>query len=277
MDRISAKDYHAETPWQMLMLSASIAHILDTQSPAHAYARHPKLGGTKGQRSKSFDQGTLIHAILLDTMADDLGIVDAKDWRTNAAKAERDAIEATGRSAVLAADLGKAMIAADRIRENLATFGIELTEGQAEATFTWTEAAESGRVVSCKGRTDYILSGVPGVLYDLKSTANAKPDACARSIVDYGYDIQMVAYERATGAPATLIFFELEEPYVVTPLRLSPTFQRMGLRKWQRAVNTWDRCLHSGIWPGYVRTIEDVDPAPWALSREMERDNDQDV
>jgi hypothetical protein len=84
----------------------------------------------------------------------------------------------------------------------------------------------------------------------------------------------MVAYDRATGAPATLIFFELEEPFVVTPLRLSPIFQRMGERKWLRAVNTWDRCLHAGIWPGYASTIETVDPAPWALSREMERDHE---
>ena len=46
-------------------LSASIASLLLRDSPRHAYAAHPKLGGHPRDDSETFDLGTAAHAYLL--------------------------------------------------------------------------------------------------------------------------------------------------------------------------------------------------------------------
>lgn len=249
-------------------LSQSIANVLLQQSPLHAWQRHAKLGGTPRPTTKALDAGSLVHAMLLGTTAEDVVIVAAADWRTKAAQALRDEAVALGRVPVLEGDYTEALTTSQAIATRLSAIGITLVATTcAEVTATWDEDG-----VPCIGRFDY-FDGAQ--LVDLKSTRSAHPDAVRKAIDAYGYDVQAVAYHRAALAngyevdPIRLVFFELEPPFAVYAPELSPTYLRMGERKWLRAVDTWRECLATGHWPGYAADAP-LDPSSWALAREME-------
>lgn len=266
--------YHAD-PCDVPSLSASIAHVLDRQSPLHAYTQHPRLGGVARAHKPCFDSGSLIHALLLG-QGKDIAVVDARDYRTKQAQGAREQARSAGKVPVTSAEHEQAMAVATRLRARFATYGIQL-DGQSEATALWVETAEDGTPVQCRGMMDHVKEPV---IYDLKSCRSAHPEACRRHIDEYGYAIQRAAYVSAVEhlRPAMVgrvefvfLFFELEPPYAVTPVRLSGQFRELGERRWRRAVNIWARCLSSGEWPGYVESVTELEPMPWALTKDMER------
>jgi hypothetical protein len=93
---LTAENYHAD-PAPVASLSSSIANILIDQSPLHAYLAHPRLN-LRYQREEDsrFDLGSAAHMMLLERREDKIVRVQAKDWRTNAAKDARAAAQATG-------------------------------------------------------------------------------------------------------------------------------------------------------------------------------------
>lgn len=272
--KLTAEEYFSE-PCAVPALSSSIAHVLNEQSPIHAWTQHAAFGGVKRGPTKALDAGSLIHTLLLDA-GKDVEIIKADDYRTNAAKASRDAARAAKRIPVLEKDYDSATVAADALRSKFASLEIGLT-GVSEITAMWTETASNGAKVQCRGMMDHLVA--PRI-YDVKSIRSASPDTCRRHIEEYGYDIQRAAYVSAVEhivpdfagrVEFIFVFCELEPPYDVTPIRLSGAFRELGERRWKRAVDIWERCLRTGVWPGYVDGIIEVDPSPWRLAKDMER------
>ena len=98
---IAAEDYHQD-PCPAPSLSASIANILLTQSPQHAWCAHPKLNPHyQREERETLDLGTAAHAYLLQGSTD-FEVIAAPDWRTTAAKQAREAARATGKVPILA-------------------------------------------------------------------------------------------------------------------------------------------------------------------------------
>lgn len=266
--------YHADC-CELPSLSSSIANILVSQSPAHAYAAHPRLGGFRRPSTKEMDSGKLLHALLLGEEDAAVGVVDAKDWRTKAAKTERSEIEAAGQVAVLQHQYDKASELADKLRGKLLKLGYDLREYDHEVTLVWEEKASDGTVVTCRGRADCLKA--PRCL-DLKSTMSASPASIARSFVSFGYDIQHAAYtsaleflcpEQAGRIEMDFIFFETSPPYVVTPCAPDGTMRELGESKWRRAIEMWAHCTKTGVWPEYCSERALI-PAPmWALNKEL--------
>lgn len=274
LTRLSAAEYFAD-PCEQPSLSASIAHEIDHRSALHAYSRHPRLGGVPRADTKSFDMGTLAHALLLGE-GKDVAVVDADDWRTKAAQILRNEARAAGKVPILCAEYEAAEKAADALRARFADFGIVL-DGDSEVTAFWGEDSDDAGPVQCRGMLDHIK--LP-VIYDLKSCRSAHPSACQKHSDSYGYAIQRAAYvsaiennrpELAGRVDFIFVFFELEPPFAVTPVRLSGEFRELGERRWQRAVNVWGRCLRDNHWPGYVDKITDIHPPPWALLDDMNK------
>jgi hypothetical protein len=270
---IDADEYHAD-PCERPSLSSSIAHVLDRQSPAHAYARHPRLGGHAPKSTKTLDRGSLSHALLLG-QGKSVHVIHAKDWRTKKAQAERDAAYDVGAVPVLVADMKAAEATAGILRSRFAELGIVL-DGRSEAAAFWTERDEHGESVQCRAMIDHIK---PGVIYDLKSCRSAQPVVCQRHVDAYGYAIQRAAYVSAietidpSAAGRTdfvFVFYELEPPHAVTPVRLSGAFRSLGERRWRRAVETWAHCLRENRWPAYASRIIEIEPPPWALANDTE-------
>lgn len=273
--RLTAEEYFAD-PCEVPALSASIAHVLDSESPLHAWTRHPRLGGMKRAPTKSMDRGSLSHALLLGE-GKDVAVIDAKDFKTKAAQTERDEAREAGLIPVLSADYESAKKTAIVLRDRFADLGIVL-DGESELTALWTESAFNGSTVQCRGMIDHLK--LPRI-YDIKSIRSANPAVCRRHIETYGYALQRAAYvsaverirhELAGRVDFVFVFYELEPPYAVTPLRLSGAFRQIGERGWKRAVDRWEACLRTDRWPGYADEIISLEPSPWTLSRDMDRE-----
>lgn len=272
--RMSAEEYHTD-PCSTPSLSASIAHVISSQSPLHAYARHPKLGGVPRKDTRAFDMGSLAHSLLLGA-GKEIAVIEADDWKTKVAREARDDARAEGKIPVLVRDHDEAKDAADTLRQRFAGFGIVL-DGDSETTAFWTETTRDGAKVQCRGMQDHLK--LP-TIYDLKSCRSASVGSCQRHVDSYGYAIQRAAYvsamekirpDLAGRIDFVFVFFELAPPFAVTPVRLSGEFRELGERRWRRAVETWERCLRENYWPGYTESIVDLDPPRWALANDMDQ------
>lgn len=273
--------YHAD-PCASPSLSSSIAHTLVTQSPRHAWLEHPRLGGSKesiNKRTKTMDEGQILHKLLLGAGAQ-FEMVVADDWRTNAAKESRAAIEEGGKIAILAKNFEKLKKAADRIYQNAANQGFPFG-GQSEVAIEFVDYADQvmrERQVLCRCRIDQIAPD--HVLYDVKKVESANPKDIARKIVEYGYDIQVTAYRRAYEqlVPEALgrtdfvfLFCEADPPYEVVPARLDGYHTEIGNRRWNRALALWEKLLTEGSypWPGYADGAITLMPPQYIINQEL--------
>jgi hypothetical protein len=273
----SKEQYHAD-PTEVPSLSYSVAKILLTESPMHAYYYHPRLGGHVREQTKAMGKGQVIHKLLLGIGAD-IVVVRADNFRTKAAQELRDAAIAAGKTPIIAHEYDGIVAAAETIRERLAEYDIDLMALHAlrEQAFEWDEETENGPV-RCRGMADY-LDLTNGVLLDPKSAACAHPLKVKRIITDMAYDIQAAAYSSAVEKlnPELLgrvdfgwTFVELEAPYAVLPARPTESMKEMGRMRWRRAVLLWQKCLSTGKWPGYSDGWVNMAPTDWAMSQELE-------
>ena len=265
--------YYAD-PCSVPSLSSSIAKVLIQKSPSHAYLEHPRLGNQRKAPSEDMDEGTLVHKLLLGENTR-MVIIDADDFRTKDAKAARDEARAARQTPVLRRKYDAAVIVCEKIRANIRQFGIDL-DGASEVSIEWTEDGVLGDPVVCRCRMDHTWLE-EGRILELKKAESAHPRDISRAIDNYAYDLGAVAYTRALEALKPefagrvnfgFLFVEIEPPYSVVPVWMDGAYTAMGTSKWRRAVRTWERCLASGQWPGYVTAPVAIAPPPWALAAE---------
>lgn len=262
--------YHAD-PCATPSLSASIARVLVAKSPLHAWQAHPRLGGGgDSAASKAMDEGSLLHALILDQPLDAFAVLDFDDFRKGAAREAREGAEALGQIVVLKRDFDKAAETARILKDRLGDLGIAFT-GSSEVKVEWEEQID-GVSVLCRGMMDHVIGRT---ILDLKTTRSGDLKSIARSVYDYGYDIQGAAYRSALGklhpefrgkTSFVLAFVETVEPFAVTPVELDGQFEHLGQVRWETAVRKWARCLKTNTWPGYVDGLTAVEPPPWAMS-----------
>lgn len=267
--------YLADEGSEVPRLSQSIANIILSQSARHAWTMHPRLGGVRSKPTRAMDDGSVISALLLGKGAD-IEICNYDAFRSNDAKAQRDAALAAGRIPVIASKFEALARSAEGIRASLLEFDIDLTGGEAEVAIEWVEKGQHGPVL-CRGKLDLLVSQ-RGQIFDWKKTKSSHPGDCARSMITYGYDVQDAAYRRAVSQllpdlagriGMVFLFAEEEPPYAVTPVRASGMMRQLGEMKWDRAIQIWERCLINNRWPGYVDSVTEVDPPAWAITEEM--------
>lgn len=271
---ISAAEYHAD-PAPAPSLSSSIARELLSRSPRHARFAHPRLNpAATPEEADRFEIGTAAHALLLEGDASCV-IVDAKDWRTNDAKAARQAAREVGKIALLAHQWAnvQAMVAA--AQDQLAAHQDPprpLTFGKPEQTLVWQEGE-----TWCRARLDW-LHDHGGHVEDFKTTdGTANPDAWTRGpLYNMGYDVQAAFYLRglrAIGIEGTFRFVvqEVYPPYALSVIGLAPASLDLAERKVEWAIKAWTQCLKGDRWPGYPTRTCWADLPPWAEAQWMER------
>jgi hypothetical protein len=240
-------------------LSASLAHILTSQSPLHAKLAHPRLNPAWQPHDASrFDIGTVAHQVLLEGHWSNVVSVDAEDWRTKSAKETRDSARAQGKIAILArqrADVENMVaVARDAIGRSDVLASV-FANGTPEQTLVWQEG---GIWLRC--RPDWMGDGV---IVDYKTTAgSAEPTGWTRSgLLANGYDLQAAINLRGvkalTGKEPTFVFLvqECEAPYAVSLVGMEPAFLAFAERKLDAAFHAWQRCLTTGEWPGYPSQV----------------------
>lgn len=261
------------------MLSASILTTLLRQSPLHAHAAHPKLGGFPPEESETFDLGTAAHALILEGSEDRYAIVEANDWRTNAAKSARDEARSAGKIPLLSRQVENVRGMANMVRSNLARFEDDpapLAHGKPEQTFVWNDGG-----VWCKARVDWLHNDWL-TIDDLKTGAvSAKPEAWTKTLYGRGGDLQAAFYLRGLltlmadsvimRAPTfRWVVAENTYPYATSVISLSPEGLAHAAEQVEQGIQLWRRCLETDQWPGYPTRTCYIDPPPFALAQWME-------
>lgn len=252
-------DYHADGLLDEPSLSSSIANLLVTRSPLHAWTAHPRLNPKfrPEEATKEMDRGRAIHALLLEGAADRIAIIDAADYKTKDARTSRDLARAANRIPLLTADYDRVRDTVLGIATQLAHTELEgmMDEGDAELTAVWQEGP-----TWCRSRFDWV-SRDRSLIVDLKTTENAEPNAYLRRMLQLGGDVQAAFYvravERLTGiAPKFVeLVVETEPPYAISLVGLDPAWMAFAMSKVDSAIAQWQECIVSGQWPAYPTRV----------------------
>lgn len=272
---LDSEAYHAD-PCERPSLSASIAHLLCSQSPAHARAAHPRLNPDLVREEKEqYDIGMAGHEALLEGRST-VEIIDANDWRTKAAQEARDEARANGKIPLLArkaAELDAMLAAAHEQLETHAATPRPFTDGQPEQTLVWEE--EGG--VWCRARIDWLRDDFAAA-DDLKTTSrSASPAAWSRRIFDEGRDIQAALYVRGVEALTGVtpdfrwVVVETTTPFALSVVAPDPGVLALGRSKVEWALKRWRECLEADHWPGYPTEVCYAELPPWEEARWLER------
>lgn len=276
---ISQDAYYAHTFSDVPYLSQSIAKIIMTQSPFHAWLAHPKFGNVQRETNRPMWKGSLIHALLLDNpIAGKFEVIKADSYRTKQAQTDRDNALLNGKTPILEAEFERIYLLAEWLKEK---YG-ELFEGyQSETVVTWTEKTELGDV-ECKGMLD-LANFTTAKIRDIK-LSDADPESISKSIYNLGYDIQHAAYtsamrkivpEMAGRESFQYVFIEElpdnpHRPAIVTITEFGGEYREMGERRWNEACKVWKQCTTTNHWPDYMggATLSAYPPA-FAIQREL--------
>jgi hypothetical protein len=228
-----------------------------------------------------FNIGTASHALLLEGI-DTIAVIEAEDWRTNAAKKERDEAYKQGRTPLLRHQYDGAKAMVDVALQSI--YGckeLKITDlradGDSELSWFWKERAPGGgedQEIWLRVRPDWI-SKDRKLLLDYKTTGlSANPTDWGRQAVNMGYDIQDSLYCRGVKAiegiyeklDPKMVFLiqEDHEPYLCSFVGLPPDFLELGKSKVEFGMAIWQECLSSGIWYGYPSQVCWANLPSWA-------------
>ena len=265
--------YHAD-PSERPSLSAHAAMTLIKRSAGHAAKEHPRFGAEVKKRTDSMDVGSLLHDFVIGGGGEFVE-VDADAWRTNEAKAKREAATKEGKIAVLTGKLATLRKAAEETRKVL-PFNIE--EARREVTAIWESDG-----TPCRCRIDMLFPD--WWIWDLKFTEDAVLAAADHNIAERGGHIQAAANidaieglfpEAAGRVHFGLCFVEWENPSIgIMRREIRGQLLDVGQHDWKRAKAIWGACLAAQNFPGYSTDIVEAQCPPWVAAAELEKQMNQ--
>ncbi len=223
--------------------------------------------------------GTVAHSALLEGHADFVQVVDAKDWRTTAAKDAKAAAISAGKVPMLAhqmptvrgmVDAARAFIASLEHTEPAIWAAFQPGGGDSEAVMVWED--RSG--VLCRARPDRI-SADRSVIIDVKTGGtSAEPDAWSKQMVRMGYHVSAAFYRRGAetifGKAPTYVFLaqEQEPPYLCSLIGIEPAGLELAARRVDRGLRQWAMCARANRWSAYPNRVCYVELPVWEAARE---------
>jgi hypothetical protein len=285
---IAASAYHADngtfqgTEPVPPSLSASIANILLTRSPLHAWTAHPRLNPNwEPEVDDKFDIGTVVHALLLQGL-NVMEVLAFPDFKSNAAKEARDAARANGRIPILTKHAKRVEEMCNAVAPQLEAFDVDpipLTNGKPEQTIVWQDAQYG---VWCRGRIDWLHDNLSAI-DDLKTTTrSAHPEAFAKNLYSYGCDVQAAFYLRGIQALKgsavsgmmdwRWVVVETSPPYGLSVIEPGPAVLELADAKVDAALKLWADCLERDSWPGYPTRVATAELPAWEEARWLQRE-----
>src|SRR5262245_33742037 len=150
---IEAASYHADQAPRP-SLSSHLAAVLLEKSPRHAWMQHPRLNPDyKPANDNRFDIGRAAHALMLEGSAI-FEIIDAPNWKSEAARDERAAVAKAGKVALLEHEWAQvsAMVKSARAQLRQTQDGFNaFRDGEPERTLIWQDGA-----IWCRARLDWL-------------------------------------------------------------------------------------------------------------------------
>lgn len=256
---------------KMRGFSSSVAWRAMSQSPFHA--RYSQTAPS--DYSAAADVGTIAHRILLEGHEDGITLIDADDWRTKAAKEQRDAAYAEGKTPILAGkmDAIRYMVGAARKFVEQSEIAGVFDTGNAEVTATWDDDG-----LPCKIRPDYLTDKWHISLKTTPGSANP-PSWIRRQLSPMGYDFGLAFYARgllANGIDVQhrLLVIEQNPPHGCSLIALAPSKADIADAMVEQAIQIWKRCKATGVYPSYSFQTHYAEASPWELAEAEEREND---
>lgn len=251
--------------WDRPYLTPSLARALLAKSPAHARLGCPYFPEyTPRQPTVAMIEGTIVDEMLIGDH-DRVVVVDAQDWRTRAAREQRDEATAAGKIPVLTQTADRCAMLAALLRRELERNEVDLASAALRRRLFWRSEN-----VECSGEPDIVDHMCdPPMVIDIKTTTICPTvDNWTRHVAGMGYDIQAAAYcEAVGGGRFAWLVIETAPPYSVVMHVASGALLRVGQRQWDDAKQLWSQCLAGGDFPGPDDGI--IDPAPWQTSDEI--------
>lgn len=262
---LTMDEYHGQ-PADALSMGSSDAVVLTESTPAHLRASW--IG--EQEDSAASDLGTIIHSLLLEPHREEKAIVlvNADDWRTKAAREQRDEARAKGKTPLLERDIAKARAAVEAVMNNPIAAAL-MQKGQAEKSWF---AKDKDTGLYRKARPDWFTDD--RIIVDLKTVSSAAPKFLQSRLWDGAWFQQAPWYcdvvERVDGIPAKgylWLCVEQKPPHAVV-IRKPPTAVLMhGHRLNQQAFATFAKCAAEDKWPAYGDEIEELDLPTYAYYR----------
>ncbi|NMO00858.1 hypothetical protein HH308_06480 [Gordonia sp. TBRC 11910] len=251
---VTDADYHGD----LGSLSSSGARNLLHPSTPDDYRR----ALVTREEKKALDVGHIIHSMILGVGMDVL-VVDAKDWRTDKAKALKQEAYDSGRVPMLKKEMAPRQAAADAMLTDPVA-GPLLEEGQPELSI-WLEDPETGVMLRARPDWSRLDTDRPYIL-DVKTTdKTARPSAFGAHAAKYGYHCQQPFYVDAiTGSgyqEPTFLFavVEISEPYRVSVNQLDSSAVQLGRTLNRHAIDRYAQCRATNEWPSWQPRIHMTD------------------
>jgi len=275
---LSESEYHSD-PCTAPSLSSSIAKLILTQSPIHAWMACPRLNSNwEPLNKKTFDIGRAAHREALGkganwvTIPNDLLAANGAA-STKTAKEFIENARANGKTPIKESEAESVRAISAKVNGRLREMGIALNP-------KCSEMAAFARIdgIWCRCLVDNAPESHRAPLYDLKTTTDANPETIARTIMSYGYDVQAQHYREtwkaATGEdrPFRFIFVEKEPPYEVCVVEIAGEDLMMAEKRIKRAREIFRDCLERDNWPGYPLEVVQVKLPEFYQSRWLERE-----
>jgi hypothetical protein len=267
--------YHSDpvpSAWGGSISRTGAKNLLPPKTPAHFQWWRENGDAPRDD----WDFGHVAHTELLGA-GPPARVVEAKDWRTDAAKAAKAAARAAGEVPLLPRQYAAALEMVRKVREHpIAGPLLFPGTGTAEVSLFW-QNTDTG--AWCRWRGDWLPArALPNgrfVLVDYKTAEDASDEAFGRAAAAHGYEIQEAAGcdgVRALGLhddpEMVFVVQEKHPPYLVNVVELPEEARELGRRKWRQAQTLFARCTAEGRWPGYAdETVSVAEYPRWALAR----------
>ena len=273
VEDMSFADYLGDPAPEPSVTSGILRELL-TGTPRHVFERTPRLNKDAAPENKAtFDLGSAVHALFVGHGAA-LDVIQADNWRTNAAKDARIDSYRQGHTPILEKDYARVQAMADAAETQFgqnADIGYLIPATQREATIVWNEVGVTNR---CRPDFLYMFVDpapvVPPVIVHYKTTATRlSASALPRYAAGAGWDLTAAHY--AAGVLALTgheprQFFAVQEntaPYLGQVVELDSLFVACGTMCRKFALCIWAKCLRENAWPGYPSGTQRLECPPW--------------
>lgn len=265
--------YHADPVPGGSLSSSGARKLLDPSCPA--LFKWERDNPTPPKRE--FDLGHAAHKLVLGE-GEEIVVTEWDDWRTKAAREERDAIRATGAVPLLSHEGEQMQAMAEAIRQHpLAGPLFTPGNGIAEQSLFWQDPRHG---VWRRARPDWIPHRQDNgrlIIADYKTARAVDPSALQRTVYEHGYHAQAAWYIDAVKAlgltgdqePAFIFVFQAKTPpYLVHLVELDFPALQLGAARNDRALQIYAECQRTGIWPGFNDRITYLPLPAWAEKRD---------
>lgn len=282
---IDAVDYHLD-PCPEPSISNSLMPPILTQTPRDFAWSHPRRNELVPTMPVEPDirkttaakvRGDIVHQLALGK-GRGIAIGDFKDWRTDKAKAFRDAAEADGLTAIKRADYDEAVPLAAMIKERIKR-ALDGADYVTEVVGMYQEQTQHGPVwvrlmidVWCAERC---------VIIDPKVTSRLYDGLVEKHALAMGWDRQSALYTHALAKiiPDTagrLEFWDLminpDAPHVSRLWAPEKAWEASSVRQCQLAIDRFAECMWTKKWPGFSKWRARGPMPPWEDKRREQQE-----